>query len=108
MVSTEQSQLAEQEPVTMKSLLEAGVHFGHQTQRWHPRMKRYIFAQRNGIHIIDLQQSIFLLEEANDFVASVVADGKSVLFVGTKRQAQDSNDQDATRCGKFFVKHRWL
>ncbi len=108
MVSTEQSQLAEQEPVTMKSLLEAGVHFGHQTQRWHPRMKRYIFAQRNGIHIIDLQQSIFLLEEAKDFVASVVADGKSVLFVGTKRQAQDSIEQAATRCGMFFVKHRWL
>ena len=107
MVSTE-NQLAEQEPVTMKSLLEAGVHFGHQTQRWHPRMKRYIFAQRNGIHIIDLQQSIFLLEEAKDFITSVVANGKSVLFVGTKRQAQHSIEQSATRCGMFFVKHRWL
>jgi len=108
MVSTEQNQLAQQEPVTMKSLLEAGVHFGHQTQRWHPRMKRYIFAQRNGIHIIDLQQSMVLLEEAKNFVTSVVADGKSVLFVGTKRQAQDSIEQAATKCGMFFVKHRWL
>ena len=92
----------------MKSLLEAGVHFGHQTQRWHPRMKQYIFAQRNGIHIIDLQQSMFLLERARQFISNIVAEGESVLFVGTKRQAQDSIEQAAKRCGMFYVKHRWL
>ena len=92
----------------MKSLLEAGVHFGHQTQRWHPRMKQYIFAQRNGIHIIDLQQTMHLLERARQFISSVVADGESVLFVGTKRQAQDSIEQAARRCDMFYVKHRWL
>lgn len=97
-----------QEPLTMKSLLEAGVHFGHQTQRWHPRMKQYIFAQRNGIHIIDLQQSIVLLERARQFIAQVVEGGDSVLFVGTKRQAQDSIEQAAKRCGMFYVNHRWL
>ena len=97
-----------QEPLTMKSLLEAGVHFGHQTQRWHPRMKQYIFAQRNGIHIIDLQQSMFLLEQARQFVSQVVEGGESVLFVGTKRQAQDSIEQAARRCGMFYVNHRWL
>ncbi|MDE3267547.1 MAG: 30S ribosomal protein S2 [Chloroflexota bacterium] len=92
----------------MKSLLEAGVHFGHQTQRWHPRMKQYIFSQRNGIHIIDLQQSMSLLKRAQQFVSDVVAGGQSVLFVGTKRQAQDSVEQAARNCGMFFVKHRWL
>lgn len=97
-----------QEPLTMKSLLEAGVHFGHQTQRWHPRMKQYIFAQRNGIHIIDLQQSMVLLERARQFVSQVVEGGESVLFVGTKRQAQDSIEQAAKRCGMFYVNHRWL
>ncbi len=97
-----------QEALTMKSLLEAGVHFGHQTQRWHPRMKQYIFAQRNGIHIIDLQQTMHLLDRARQFIADVVARGDSVLFVGTKRQAQDSIEQAARRCEMFYVKHRWL
>jgi small subunit ribosomal protein S2 len=99
---------ASQDSLTMKSLLEAGVHFGHQTQRWHPRMKQYIFAQRNGIHIIDLQQSMFLLERARQFISDVVAGGQTVLFVGTKRQAQDSIEQSARRCGMSFVKNRWL
>jgi small subunit ribosomal protein S2 len=99
---------APQDSLTMKSLLEAGVHFGHQTQRWHPRMKQYIFAQRNGIHIIDLQQSMFLLERARQFISDVVAGGETVLFVGTKRQAQDSIEQSARRCGMSFVKNRWL
>ena len=97
-----------QEALTMKSLLEAGVHFGHQTQRWHPRMKQYIFSQRNGIHIIDLQQSMSLLKRAQQFISDIVAGGQSVLFVGTKRQAQDSVEQAARNCGMFFVKHRWL
>jgi len=92
----------------MKSLLEAGLHFGHQTQRWHPRMKQYIFAQRNGIHIIDLQQSMSLLERASAFVADLVANGQTILFVGTKRQAQDSIEQAATRCEMFYIKNRWL
>ena len=94
--------------VSMKELLEAGVHFGHQTQRWHPRMKQYIFAQRNGIHIIDLQQSMSLLERASAFVADLVANGQTILFVGTKRQAQDSIEQAATRCEMFYIKNRWL
>ncbi len=97
-----------QDSLTMKSLLEAGVHFGHQTQRWHPRMKQYIFAQRNGIHIIDLQQSMFLLERARQFISQVVERGETVLFVGTKRQAQDSIEQAAKRCDMFYVKYRWL
>ena len=97
-----------QETLTMKSLLEAGLHFGHQTQRWHPRMKQYIFAQRNGIHIIDLQQSMSLLERASAFVADLVANGQTILFVGTKRQAQDSIEQAATRCEMFYIKNRWL
>jgi small subunit ribosomal protein S2 len=97
-----------QDTLTMKSLLEAGVHFGHQTQRWHPRMKQYIFAQRNGIHIIDLQQSMYLLERARQFIAQVVESGQTVLFVGTKRQAQDSIEQAARRCDMFYVKQRWL
>ena len=92
----------------MKSLLEAGVHFGHQTQRWHPRMKQYIFSQRNGIHIIDLQQSMSLLKRAQQFISDIVAGGQSVLFVGTKRQAQDSVEQAARNCSMFYVKHRWL
>ena len=94
--------------LTMKSLLEAGLHFGHQTQRWHPKMKQYIFAQRNGIHIIDLQQSMGLLERAASFVSDLVASGETILFVGTKRQAQDSLEQAALRCEMFYVKNRWL
>ena len=108
MVVSDEREAAPQEALTMKSLLEAGVHFGHQTQRWHPRMKQYIFAQRNGIHIIDLQQTMHLLERARQFISNVVADGDSVLFVGTKRQAQDSIEQAAKRCDMFYVKHRWL
>ena len=97
-----------QDTLTMKSLLEAGLHFGHQTQRWHPRMKQYIFAQRNGIHIIDLQQSMSLLERASAFVSDLVASGQTIMFVGTKRQAQDSIEQAATRCEMFYIKNRWL
>ena len=108
MVLTGEREPATQETLTMKSLLEAGVHFGHQTQRWHPRMKQYIFAQRNGIHIIDLQQSMFLLERARRFITQVVEGGETVLFVGTKRQAQDSIELGASRCEMFYIKQRWL
>ena len=108
MVVSDERVPAPQETLTMKSLLEAGVHFGHQTQRWHPRMKQFIFAQRNGIHIIDLQQTMYLLEQARQFISNVVAGGDSVLFVGTKRQAQDSIELAAKRCEMFYVKHRWL
>ena len=97
-----------QDSITMKALLEAGVHFGHPTQRWHPRMNQYIFAQRNGIHIIDLQQSMSLLERAAAFVADLVGSGETVLFVGTKRQAQDPVEQAAKKCDMFYVKNRWL
>lgn len=95
-------------PVTMKSLLEAGVHFGHQTRRWNPRMRPFIFTERNGIHIIDLQQTVARLEEAYEFVKNVVADGESILFVGTKKQAQEAVEQEARRCGMFYVNQRWL
>ncbi|MBI4339100.1 MAG: 30S ribosomal protein S2 [Chloroflexi bacterium] len=94
--------------LTMKTLLESGVHFGHQTRRWNPRMKRYIFATRNGIHIVDLQQTLVLLDKACDFVRSVAASGETVLFVGTKRQAQETISQEASRVGAFFVDTRWL
>ena len=96
------------EPVTMKSLLEAGVHFGHQTRRWNPAMKRYIFTHRNGIHIIDLQQTLMLLEEARKAITRIVAEGGDILFVGTKKQAQDAIQSEATRCGMPFVNQRWL
>lgn len=96
------------EPVTMKLLLESGVHFGHQTRRWHPKMKRYIFTQRNGIHIVDLQQTITKLNEACDFVRSLVMEGGEVLFVGTKKQAQDVIQEAASRCGMHYVNIRWL
>ena len=92
----------------MKALLEAGVHFGHQTRRWHPRMKRYIFAQRNGIYIIDLQQTLALLERYSRVVTDIVAEGGRVLFLGTKRQAQETIQQEADRCGMFYVTSRWL
>ncbi|MCX7775649.1 MAG: 30S ribosomal protein S2 [Spirochaetaceae bacterium] len=94
--------------VTMKSLLEAGVHFGHQVKRWDPRMKKYIFAERNGIHIIDLQKTIQAIKEAYDAVQKVVASGKSVLFVGTKKQAQAAIQKEAERCEQFYVNNRWL
>jgi small subunit ribosomal protein S2 len=92
----------------MKALLEAGVHFGHQTRRWQPKMKQYIFTQRNGIHIIDLQQTLTLLERACLQITNLVADGGTVLFVGTKRQAQETVESEAGRCGMFFVNQRWL
>ena len=92
----------------MKSLLEAGVHFGHRTGRWHPRMRQFIFTERNGIHIIDLQQTMGRLEEAYNFVRDTVADGGTILFVGTKRQAQETVATEALRCGMPYVNVRWL
>ncbi len=94
--------------VTMKSLLESGVHFGHQTKRWDPRMKRFIFAERNGIHIIDLQKTIGCIKEAYDAVRRTVIANKSVLFVGTKKQAQQAVEREAERCNMFYVNNRWL
>jgi small subunit ribosomal protein S2 len=94
--------------VSMKQLLEAGVHFGHQTRRWNPKMKPFIFAERNGIHIIDLQQTVSRLNDAYKFVATTTAEGESVLFVGTKKQAQEAVEQEAKRCGMFYVNQRWL
>jgi small subunit ribosomal protein S2 len=92
----------------MKNLLESGVHFGHQVKRWDPRMKKYIFAERNGIHIIDLQKTIQAIKDAYDAVRKTVAAGKTVLFVGTKKQAQQAIQKEAERCGMFFVNNRWL
>jgi small subunit ribosomal protein S2 len=94
--------------VTMKNLLESGVHFGHQTRRWDPRMKKYIFAERNGIHIIDLQKTIVAIKDAFEAVRKAVVEGKSVLFVGTKKQAQQAVEREAQRCGMFYVSNRWL
>ena len=94
--------------ISMKQLLEAGVHFGHQTRRWNPKMSRYIFTERNGIYIIDLQKTVKKVEEAYNFVRELAAEGKTVLFVGTKKQAQDSVKEEAERVGHFFVNQRWL
>ncbi len=94
--------------VTMKELLEAGVHFGHQTKRWNPKMKPYIFGARNGIYIIDLQRTVRMFKTAYDFIVDTVAGGKSVLFVGTKKQAHDSIYEEANRCEMFYVHNRWL
>ncbi|MDR0512499.1 MAG: 30S ribosomal protein S2 [Treponema sp.] len=94
--------------VTMKSLLESGVHFGHQVKRWDPRMKKFIFAERNGIHIIDLQKTIQAIKDAYDAVRKVTSAGKTVLFVGTKKQAQQAVQKEAERCGMFYVNNRWL
>ena len=94
--------------VSMKQLLEAGVHFGHQTKRWNPKMKPYIYGARNGIYIIDLQKTVSLFKTAYDFVVDTVAQGGSVLFVGTKKQAQEAIKEETERCGMFFVNHRWL
>jgi len=94
--------------ITMKELLEAGVHFGHQTRRWNPKMEKYIFAERGGIYIIDLQKTLRMLQIACDFVKNVAAEGESVLFVGTKKQAQESISEEAQRCGMYYVNHRWL
>ncbi len=95
--------------VTMKELLEAGVHFGHQTKRWDPRMKKYIFTARNGIYIIDLQQTVKLFKDAYEFVRDeIAAQGKKIIFVGTKKQAQESLKEEAERCGMFYINQRWL
>jgi small subunit ribosomal protein S2 len=94
--------------ITMKELLEAGVHFGHQTKRWNPRMKEYIFGERNGIYIIDLQKTLKMFKEASKFVTELTGQGKVILFVGTKRQAQDAIAEEANRCGMFYINQRWL
>ena len=98
----------EAEGVSIKSLLAAGAHFGHQTSRWNPRMKRHIFAARNGIHIIDLEQTADMLNKASEFVRDLVAKGENVIFVGTKRQAKDVVEEEAKRCGMPYVNQRWL
>ncbi|NLZ48190.1 MAG: 30S ribosomal protein S2 [Clostridiales bacterium] len=94
--------------ISMKQLLEAGVHFGHQTRRWNPKMAPYIFTERNGIYIIDLQKTVKKIEEAYEFVKSISAEGKDILFVGTKKQAQEAIEEEAIRCGMHYVKNRWL
>jgi small subunit ribosomal protein S2 len=94
--------------VTMKELLEAGVHFGHETKRWDPKMKPYIFGARNGIYIIDLQKTVQLFKEAYQFIREVASKGEYILFVGTKKQAQETIQEQANRCGMFYVNHRWL
>ncbi len=94
--------------ITMKEFLEAGVHFGHQTRRWNPKMKEYIYGERNGIYIIDLQKTLKLFKEAAKFVSDMAQEAKTILFVGTKRQAQDAIAEEATRCGMYYVNHRWL
>ncbi|MDK2813378.1 MAG: small subunit ribosomal protein [Clostridiales bacterium] len=94
--------------VSMKQLLEAGVHFGHQTRRWNPKMKKYIFTERNGIYIIDLQKTVKMLDSTYNFVRDLAAEGGTVLFVGTKKQAQDSIREEAERCGMYYVNARWL
>jgi small subunit ribosomal protein S2 len=94
--------------ITMKELLEAGVHFGHQTKRWNPKMKEYIFGERNGIYIIDLQKTLKMFKEASKFVQDNAAEGRTILFVGTKRQAQEAVAEEASRCGMFYINQRWL
>ena len=94
--------------ISMKQLLEAGVHFGHQTRRWNPKMAQYIFTERNGIYIIDLQKTVRKIDEAYMFVRDIALEGKSILFVGTKKQAQESIEAEAKRCGMFYVNNRWL
>jgi len=94
--------------ISMKELLEAGVHFGHQTKRWNPKMKEYIFGERNGIYIVDLQKTLKLFKDAMRYVGEMAAQGKTVLFVGTKRQAQEAIAEEATRCGQYYVNQRWL
>ena len=96
------------ESVSIKQLLEAGAHFGHQTSRWHPRMKSYIFTKRNGIHILDLEQTAAMLDKACDFIRQVVAEGNHILFVGTKKQAQEAIELEAKRCDMYYVNQRWL
>ncbi|WCN39120.1 30S ribosomal protein S2 [Aneurinibacillus uraniidurans] len=94
--------------ISMKQLLEAGVHFGHQTRRWNPKMSRYIFTERNGIYIIDLQKTVKKVDEAYNFIREVAANGGKILFVGTKKQAQESVAEEAARCGMYYINQRWL
>ncbi len=94
--------------ISMKQLLEAGVHFGHQTRRWNPKMKKYIFTERNGIYIIDLQKTVKKVDEAYNFIKQIAEDGGTVLFVGTKKQAQDTVKEEALRSGMYYVNQRWL
>ena len=107
-VVVEQEKPAVDVPVTMKSLLEAGVHFGHQRRQWNPKMREYIFAHRNGVHIVDLQKTLRYLERASDYVEELAAQGKTVIFVGTKKQAHDTVVSEAERCGAFHISTRWL
>ncbi|SKC74187.1 30S ribosomal protein S2 [Maledivibacter halophilus] len=94
--------------ISMKQLLEAGVHFGHQTRRWNPKMAEYIFTERNGIYIIDLQKTVKMMEKAYEFIKELSSEGKKILFVGTKKQAQEAIEKEAKRCGMFYVNQRWL
>ena len=94
--------------ISMKQLLEAGVHFGHQTRRWNPKMAPYIYTERNGIYIIDLQKSVGMVDDAYNAIKDIVADGGTILFVGTKKQAQDAIKAEAERCGMYYVNQRWL
>ncbi|MDO9082815.1 MAG: 30S ribosomal protein S2, partial [Humidesulfovibrio sp.] len=94
--------------VTMKQMLETGVHFGHQTRRWNPKMRTFIFGARNGIHIIDLQQTVKLFQKAHDFIVESVSSGGKILFIGTKRQAQEAIKAEVERCGMYFVTQRWM
>lgn len=94
--------------ISMKQLLEAGVHFGHQTKKWNPKMKKYIFDARNGVHIINLEQTVEAIDVAYDFIRTIAASGKSILFVGKKKQAKEAIQQEATRCGQFYMNQRWL
>ena len=94
--------------ISMKQLLEAGVHFGHQTRRWNPKMAPYIYTERNGIYIIDLQKSVGMVDDAYKAVSDIAADGGTILFVGTKKQAQDAIKAEAERCGMYYVNERWL
>ncbi len=104
----EEGRIETQEVISIKSLLEAGAHFGHQTSRWNPRMKKYIFTQRNGIHILDLEQTVEMLNKACEFVRDAVARGENIIFVGTKKQAKETIEGEAQRCGMFYVNQRWL
>ena len=105
---TQDTQSNDDNPISMRQLLEAGVHFGHQTKRWNPKMRPFIFGARNGIHIIDLQHTVKLFRRAYEHVVNAVARGEGVLFIGTKKQAQDVIQEEARRCGQHFVTNRWL
>jgi small subunit ribosomal protein S2 len=104
----EEARIEAEEVVSIKLLLESGAHFGHQTSRWNPRMKKYIFTERNGIHIIDLEQTVGMLAKAYGFIRDAVARGENIIFVGTKKQAKEAVEEEAKRCGMFYVNQRWL